>query len=59
MVRAPKKPEDLNVEPGADDRFTRGIRRALETPPKTHDEMKDERLARRKSDQTKKGRPSR
>ncbi len=43
MPRAPKKPEDVKDEPGAEERFMRGVKRALETPPKTHEEMKIER----------------
>ncbi len=44
MPKAPlKKPEDVKDEPGAEERFARGIRKALETPPKPHDELQAER----------------
>ena len=34
MIRTPKKPDDVKDEPGAEERFMRGVKRALETPPK-------------------------
>ncbi len=40
MAKAPKKPEEIEDEPGAEERFTRGLKRALETPPKPHEELK-------------------
>jgi hypothetical protein len=40
MTRAPKKPEDIKDEPGAEERFMRGVKRALDTPPKPHAAMK-------------------
>jgi hypothetical protein len=43
LGRVYKKPEDVKDEPGAEERFTRGLKRALETPPKPHDEVKAER----------------
>lgn len=43
MVKSPKKPEDVKDEPGAEERFKRGVKRALETPPKPHEEMKADR----------------
>lgn len=46
MVKAPKKPEDVEDEPGAEERFTRGLKRALETPPKPHEDLKTERKKR-------------
>ena len=53
MTKTPKKPEDVKDEPGAEERFTRGVKRALETPPKQHEEMKS---ARKKREQPKAGR---
>jgi hypothetical protein len=43
MAKAPKKPEDVKDEPGAEERFTRGVKKALETPPKPHGQLKEER----------------
>jgi hypothetical protein len=54
MARAPKKPEDVKDERGAEGRFVQGVKRALETPPKPHEEMKAELLARRKTKVSKK-----
>jgi|JRYL01.1.fsa_nt_gb hypothetical protein len=36
MARSPKKKDEQTVEdePGAEDRFLSGVRKALETPPK-------------------------
>ena len=48
MARAPKKLEDVKDEPGAEERFTRGIKKALETPSKPHDELRLEKAKRRK-----------
>jgi hypothetical protein len=48
MTRAPQKPEDVKDEPGAEERFMRGVKKALETPPKPHDEMRLEKVRRRK-----------
>lgn len=48
MTKAPKKPEDVKDEPGAEERFTRGVKRALATPPKPHDELKADKAKRRK-----------
>lgn len=39
----PKKLEDIKDEPGAEKRFMRGVKKALETPPKSHEELKEER----------------
>ena len=36
----PQKPEDVKDEPGAEERFMRGVKRALETPPKQHGGMR-------------------
>lgn len=44
----PKKPEDIKDEPGAEERFMRGVKKALETPPKPHDELRLEKEKRRK-----------
>jgi hypothetical protein len=41
MMKAPKKPEDIKDEPGAEERFRRGVKRALETPPKPQEDIKD------------------
>ena len=49
MIKAPEKPEDVKDEPGAEERFMSGIEKALETPPKPHDELRLERGKRRKS----------
>jgi hypothetical protein len=54
MPQAPKKPEDVKDEPGAEDRFVRGLRRALETPPKPHEDLKLEK-AKRRSEKSVKG----
>ena len=35
MAKAPKK-EEIQDEPGAEDRFMRGIGKALSTPPKPY-----------------------
>jgi len=35
MAKTPKKAE-IEDEPGAEDRFLRGVRKALTTPPKPH-----------------------
>ena len=43
MPRAPKKPENVKDEPGAEERFMRGVKKALETPPKPHDELRLEK----------------
>lgn len=43
MIRTPKKADDVKDEPGAEERFMRGVKRALETPPKPHEEMKVEK----------------
>jgi len=43
MTRAPKKPEDVKDEPGAEERFMRGVKKALATPPKTQEELRLER----------------
>lgn len=39
MVRKPKK-DKIEDEPGAEDRFLRGIRKALKTPHKPHKDEK-------------------
>ncbi len=52
MTRAPKKPEDVKDEPGAEERFMRGVKRALEMPPKSHEQLKAERPLRRRKKQT-------
>jgi hypothetical protein len=52
MTPAPKKPEDVKDEPGAEERFMRGIKRALEAPPKPHDKLKAE-LRRKTKEQSK------
>jgi hypothetical protein len=49
MTKPTKKPEDIKDEPGAEDRFMRGIKRALETPPKPHEEIKAERASKTKA----------
>ncbi len=38
MAKPPKKPkpEDIETEPGAEERFERTVRRMLNTPPKPH-----------------------
>jgi hypothetical protein len=51
MTRAPKKPEGIKDEPGAEERFIRGVKKALETPPKPHDELRLEKAKRRKVEQ--------
>jgi hypothetical protein len=43
MTKAPKKPEDVKDEPGAEERFMRGVKKALATPTKPHDALKAER----------------
>jgi len=45
MPVAPKKPEEVKDEPGAEERFTRGIKKALDTQPKSHEDLKAERRA--------------
>lgn len=62
MIKAPKKPEDVKDEPGAEERFMRGVKRALNTPPKPQDQLKAERKGKeaspKKGDQEKSpGRP--
>lgn len=46
MTKAPKKPEDVKDEPGAEERFRLGIKKALDTPPKPHEGLKAERKKR-------------
>jgi hypothetical protein len=53
MTKAPKKPEDVKDEPGAEERFMRSVRRALETPPKSHEELKAERAKRARDQKAK------
>ncbi len=38
MAKPPKalKPEEIETEPGAEERFERTVRRMLSTPPKPH-----------------------
>ena len=36
------KPEDIETEPGAEERFERTVRRMLNTPPKPHKPFKSE-----------------
>jgi hypothetical protein len=36
MVKSPKKAPKIADEPGAEDRFLSGVRKALETPHKPH-----------------------
>jgi len=38
MAKLPKKPkvEDIETEPGAEERFERTVRRMLNTPPQPH-----------------------
>jgi len=38
MTKPPKKPkpEEIETEPGAEERFERTVRRMLNTPPKPH-----------------------
>ena len=38
MAKPPKKPkvEDIETEPGAEERFERTVRRMLNTPPQPH-----------------------
>ena len=50
---APKKPEDIKDEPGAEDRFMRGVKKALETPPKPHEELRLEKAKGRKAKEPK------
>ena len=41
MSKAPPKkpkPEDIETEPGAEERFERTVRRMLNTPPRQHQE---------------------
>jgi hypothetical protein len=38
-----KKKTEIKDEPGAEERFKRGIERALNTPPKPHKEVAGER----------------
>ena len=35
MAKPPKR-DEVKDEPGAEDRFLRGVRKALKTPPKPH-----------------------
>jgi hypothetical protein len=49
MIKAPKKPEDVKDEPGAEERFTRGVKKALATPPKPHEKLKLEKAKRHKA----------
>jgi hypothetical protein len=49
MTKAPKKLEDIKDEPGAEERFTRGVKKALETPPKSHEDMKAEKAKKRRA----------
>jgi hypothetical protein len=51
MTRAPKKPEDVKDEPGAEERFMRGVKRALETPPQPHKDVPKHKAATPKSKQ--------
>jgi hypothetical protein len=51
MKATPPKPEDVKDEPGAEERFMRGVKKALKTPPKPHDKLKLEKT-RRKVDKT-------
>jgi hypothetical protein len=46
-VKAPKKPEDVKDEPGAEERFRHAVKRALETPPKPHADLKASRKAKK------------
>lgn len=49
-----KRLNHINDEPGAEERFKRGIERALKTPPKPHKEAVEERKAKhRKKDDAK------
>jgi hypothetical protein len=41
------KPENVKDEPGAEERFMRGIKKALKTPPKSHEELKAGRKAKK------------
>jgi hypothetical protein len=50
-AKAPKKPEDIKDEPGAEERFVRGVKKALETPPKPREELKLGKAKRRKAEQ--------
>lgn len=34
MAKAPEKKVEIKDEPGAEDRFLRGVRKAVNTPPK-------------------------
>jgi len=43
-----KKPLKIEDEPGAEDRFLSGVRKALETPHKPHKAPKDSKKARTK-----------
>jgi hypothetical protein len=47
-MKPPKKPEDVKDEPGAEQRFMRGVKKALDTPPKPHEELRLEKAKRRK-----------
>ena len=40
MAKPPKKPkpEDIETEPGAEERFERTVRNMLKTPPRQHQE---------------------
>jgi hypothetical protein len=51
MTRTKKK--DIKDEPGAEERFKRGIERALNTPPKPHKEVTGERQKRERKKPTK------
>jgi hypothetical protein len=56
MVKAPKKPEDVKDEPGAEERFSRAIKKALATPPKPHKQLRIERHAQKTAKTGKSGR---
>ena len=43
-----QKKQQIEDEPGAEERFKRGIERALKTPPKPHKEAVSERKAKRR-----------
>ena len=49
MTRVVKKPEDIKDEPGAEERFMRGVKKALKTPPKPHEELKGKKAKQRKN----------
>ncbi len=48
MIKSPKKPEDVKDEPGSEERFAGSIKKSLETPPESQEELKAERRAKKR-----------